>query len=48
MAAHSWFLVLGLGLFAAEQPGLAADTRDYLLTKRSDDFTHQFCRKLLG
>jgi hypothetical protein len=22
--------------------------RDYLLTKRSDDFTRQFCRKLLG
>jgi hypothetical protein len=24
------------------------DLRDYLLTKRSDDFTRQFCRKLLG
>jgi hypothetical protein len=22
--------------------------RDYLLTKRRDDFTRQFCRKLLG
>lgn len=32
MAARSWFLVLGLGLFAAEQPGLAADTRDLLQT----------------
>jgi hypothetical protein len=25
-----------------------ADLRDYLLTKRRDDFTRQFCRKLLG
>ncbi|MFO1436797.1 MAG: DUF1592 domain-containing protein [Verrucomicrobiaceae bacterium] len=25
-----------------------ASLRDYLLTKRRDDFTHQFCRKLLG
>jgi hypothetical protein len=24
------------------------DLRDYLLTKRRDDFTRQFCRKLLG
>lgn len=32
MAARSWFLVLGLGLFAAEQSGLAADTRDLLQT----------------
>ena len=25
-----------------------ADLRDYLLTKRRDDFLRQFCRKLLG
>jgi hypothetical protein len=25
-----------------------SDLRDYLLTKRRDDFTRQFCRKLLG
>jgi hypothetical protein len=25
-----------------------ASLRDYLLTKRRDDFTRQFCRKLLG
>ena len=30
MAARSWFLVLCLGLFAAEQSGLAADTRTIL------------------
>ncbi|MEQ1749751.1 MAG: DUF1592 domain-containing protein [Prosthecobacter sp.] len=28
--------------------GGLADLRDYLLTKRRDDFTRQFCRKLLG
>jgi hypothetical protein len=25
-----------------------ADLRHYLLTKRKDDFTRQFCRKLVG
>lgn len=26
----------------------STDLRDYLLTKRRDDFTRQFCRKVLG